>query len=233
MVLAEARAVTLEVYGTLIDWETGIADALAPWARAHGVTASRAALLDAVAAAERARRDAHPELPYPAVLEHVFDDLCARFGVRPAPDAAEAFADSIGDWPAFPDSAAALGELARRYKLAAIVNVDGASFAASAKRLGTAFDVLVTAVDAGAYKPDPAPFERALADLSDLGVAVDEVLHTGRAWASDLEPAQRLGMATCRIVRPSLVSDAPPPAGAGPDLCFASMADFAAALGEA
>ena len=70
-----------------------------------------------------------------------------------------AFSASVGDWPAFPDSAKALAALKRRFRLGVITNCDDDLFAASNRRLGVEFDWVVTAQQARGYKPDPANFE--------------------------------------------------------------------------
>ncbi len=225
-------ALTFDVYGTLIDWRTGVAEALAPWAARHGLAAGRGDLLAAFVEAERARRRAEPELRYDQILALAFADVSARFGVRPEPDAAEAFGESLGAWPAFADAPAALASLGWHVRLGAIVDVEGAALRAAAKRLGAAFEVAVTAADAGAFKPDPAPFRQALEELSDLGVGFDQILHVGESADCDLAPAQALGLATCRIDRePGYTAAASPTVV--PDHRFASLAELAAAVAGA
>ena len=53
--------------------------------------------------------------------------------------------ESVRDWPAFPDSAAALRRLRRRFRLGVITNCDTDLFAASRERLGVELDWVVTA----------------------------------------------------------------------------------------
>ena len=73
-------------------------------------------------------------------------------------DAARAFGQSVGDWPAFPDSAMALRHLKRHFELIILSNVDRASFARSNERLGVEFDRVFTAEEIGSYKPDLRQF---------------------------------------------------------------------------
>lgn len=232
MALAGVGALTFDVYGTLIDWRTGVADALAAWAARNGLAAGRAELLEIFCAREAARRRAEPELRYAELLALVFEDVAAQVGVRADTEAAEAFGESVRDWPAFPDAPEALAVLTRHTRLAAVANVDRASLNASTKRLGAAFEVAVTAEDAGAYKPDPAPFRQALAELSDLGVGFDQILHVAQSADGDLAPAQALGLATCRIDRSPTDPEAAP-AAVRADHCFASMTQLAAAVAGA
>lgn len=143
---------------------------------------------------------------YPDVLRAVMTDIAAALGVDPAGAstraAAEALANSIGDWPAFPDTPAALASLQRRRKLVIVSNVDRASFARTNEKLGVTFDAIVTAEDVRSYKPAPAHFHRALEALAAMGVAKHEVLHVAQSLFHDHVPAKALGLATCWVRRP-------------------------------
>jgi 2-haloacid dehalogenase len=199
--LADFSALTFDCYGTLIDWETGILTALRPWAAAHRVAADDEELLAAFARAETRRQEAEPTAPYPRILAGVLEDLAAELGAAATREETEAFAGSVKDWPAYPDSAEALAYLGQHYKLVIVSNVDRASFRHSNDRLGVRFDAVVTAEDAGAYKPAPDHFRVALARLAELGVAKDRVLHVAQSLFHDHVPAKRLGLATMWVNR--------------------------------
>jgi 2-haloacid dehalogenase len=201
MRLGDFSALTFDCYGTLIDWETGILAALRPWAAAHRVEADDERLLAAFARAEARREVAEPTAPYPEILAGVLEDLAAALGAAASPEETAAFAGSVKDWPAFPDSADALAYLRRHYRLVIVSNVDRASFRHSNDRLGVSFDAVVTAEDAGAYKPAPNHFELALARLAEMGVARDRVLHVAQSLYHDHVPAKRLGLATMWVNR--------------------------------
>ena len=205
--LTQFQALTFDVYGTLIDWETGIVDALQPWAERNGVTASRTDLLAAFARHETTRQQQNPETRYPDVLELVFADIAHDFGVQPTRADAYAFGESVQHWPAFDDAADALKRLQTRYRLGVISNVDRASFVMSEAKLGVSFDLQVTAEDAQAYKPDPAPFEMALTWLNEIGIGFDAILHVAQSPYHDHVPAKALGMTTCWIDRQGLGHD--------------------------
>jgi 2-haloalkanoic acid dehalogenase type II len=202
--LSAYQALTFDVYGTLIDWETGIAEALQPWAERNGLTADRAALLAAFARHETRRQQDNPDTRYPDVLELVFEDIAHDFGVKPTRADAYAFGESVQYWPAFDDALDALRRLQSRYRLGVISNVDRASFVMSQAKLGVNFDLQVTAEDAGAYKPDPAPFGMALDWLNEIGIGFDAILHVAQSFYHDQVPAKQLGMATCWIDRQGL-----------------------------
>ena len=203
--LGDFDVLTFDCYGTLIDWETGIWHAFEPLLRHNGSDLGRAEVLGAFARAESSQQAATPGLPYPLVLRHTHEVAAVELGLTSTPDLAQAFGDSVGDWPAFADSAEALARLQRHCKLAILSNVDRASFSASNARLGVRFDAIYTADDVGSYKPDPANFEYLIEHLADdLGVGPDRVLHTAQSVFHDLVPAHRAGLATAWIDRQRL-----------------------------
>ena len=154
------EALTFDCYGTLIDWETGLTNAFKPIFRGRGVEAPADAVLERFAVHEAAA-EAGPYRRYRDVLALALRGVTAEYGVEPTADEIEAFSGSVGEWPAFPDTAAALARLKERFKLGVITNCDDDLFAASLPRLGVAFDWVVTAQQVGAYKPSTRNFELA------------------------------------------------------------------------
>jgi 2-haloacid dehalogenase len=209
-------ALTFDCYGTLIDWERGLLDALAPVLRRHGVTIADDRLLTLFAAAE-SETEAGPYLPYRDVLGRVTGRIGAALGF--APDAQERgrLAATLPEWPAFPDTAEALGLLARRFRLGIVSNIDDDLFAGTAKHLGVTFAAVTTAQQVRSYKPAPTHFHRS---LEKLGLPVGRVLHVAQSRFHDIAPARALGFATVWVNRRSgrPGSGATPEAGAAPDL---------------
>jgi len=108
MDLAGYKAPSFDCYGTLIDWEAGIAAVLVPWADEVGLGLDTERLL-AYAGNEAAVERDHPPAPYPEVLATAFRRTGETLG-RPVGDAwARRLGDSVPDWPAFPDSAEDVG----------------------------------------------------------------------------------------------------------------------------
>jgi 2-haloacid dehalogenase len=200
MRLSDFSVLTFDCYGTLIDWETGICEAIAPWLERQGAPASRD-LLAAFAGAEAPQQRANPDMPYPDLLARVHLKMAQELGAAPDAEAAAAFGRGVADWPAFSDSAAALAYLAQHYKLVILSNVDRASFAHSNRKLGVTFDAVYTAQDIGSYKPDPRNFEHMLKHLAAQGIDRREILHTAESLYHDHVPAKRQGLATCWIHR--------------------------------
>ncbi len=218
--------VTFDCYGTLIDWEAGIRAGLHAVFDPRGVTVEDEDLLVRYARHEAAI-EAGPYLRYREVLARGLAGVCGELDIQPSPDELTAFGGSVADWPAFPDSAEALTRLAERFTLAVITNCDDDLFAASNRRLGVDFDFVITAQQAGSYKPQRRNFEIA---LDRIGRPRDRILHVAQSLFHDHVPAKALGLTTAwinrRHDRPG--SGATPPAEATPDLVTPDMATFAA-----
>ena len=234
MDLTAFTTLTFVCYGTLIDWERGILHALRPLrARARSRLPDEAVLRD-FAACESRQQASTPSMPYAALLTEVHGQLADRWGV--APEAAEdrRFGASIRDWPAFPDTVAALAYLKQHFRLVILSNVDRAGFAASNARLGVAFDAIHTAEDIGSYKPDPRNFVYLLDRLGEQGVARGQVLHVAQSLFHDHAPANAAGLRSVWIDRRGDAAGwgatAPPPAGVRYDARFPDLAAFVTAL---
>jgi len=219
------EVLTFDCYGTLIDWEAGILAGLRCVLEPRGVSADDEVLLESYARHEAAI-EAGDYLRYREVLAGALRGVCAELGVEPTEQEAADFGGSVGEWPAFPDSSAALARLARRFRLAVITNCDVDLFAASNRQLGVTFDWVITAQQVGSYKPTLRNFEVA---FERIGVPHERILHVAQSIFHDHVPARRLGMTTVwidrRHDRPG--SGATPPATATPDLTVPDMATFA------
>jgi 2-haloacid dehalogenase len=152
--------------------------------------------------------------------------VCGELGVEPTDAEVESFGGSVADWPTFPDSAGALARLKARFRLGVITNCDDDLFAASNRRLGVAFDWIVTAQQAGSYKPDPHNFELA---FERIDVPRERILHVAQSLYHDHVPAQAFGLATAWIDRrhDRTGFGATPAASATPDVVAPDMASFA------
>ena len=235
--LTEFNTITFDCYGTLIDWERGVLAEFRPWLARHGKQHLRdEEILEAYAPFEAACEAATPAALYPAILEEVHHRLARHWKIAPDPAIARAFGQSVGNWPAFSDTPAALQYLKRHYRLVIISNVDRASFAVTNRKLGVDFDRIITAQDVGSYKPNPRNFKYALADLQRaLGAKKSDVLHAACSIFHDIVPAKSLGLATAWIDRRRGDSfGLSPDAASGgqasrPDFIFKSMGELAAA----
>lgn len=201
MRLHDFRVLTFDCYGTLIDWETGILAALQPLLAKRAVPLDRDKVLEEFGRHESAQQSETPRLRYRDLLTVVHRRLAAAWSVPTSDDEDRRFGLSVGDWPAFPDSAEALAYLKRHYQLVILSNVDRDSFRLSNARLGVAFDAIYTAEDIGSYKPDRRNFAYMLGALSERGFGRGDILHTAQSLFHDHVPAKEFDLATAWIDR--------------------------------
>lgn len=232
--LAGYKALSFDCYGTLIDWEAGIATVLSAWAAEQGLDLSDEELLLAYADNEAAVEREAPATLYPGVLAEAFRRTGARLGHDVGEEWAARLGSSVPDWPAFPDSAEALGRLAERYQLIILSNVHRAGFAGSNGRLRGSFAAIITAEDVGAYKPADNHFRALDEVLPGLGVGRGELLHVAQSLFHDHVPARRRGLPSVwinrRHDRPGWGATPEPSAEYGYDLEYPSMAAFTDAV---
>jgi 2-haloacid dehalogenase len=193
------QVLTFDCYGTMIDWETGIFSALRPILAAHGKEISDSALLELYSELEASAEQGEFRR-YRDVLQSVVRGFGKRLGFSPTDAEVRSLSESLRNWQPFPDTVEALRQLKSRYQLAVISNVDDDLFATTAPKLGVAFDHVITAQQAGCYKPCMRIFELA---EERIGVTRGQWLHVGQSIYHDVVPAQSLGLATVWVNRPS------------------------------
>lgn len=229
-------ALSFDCYGTLIDWEAGIAAVIGPWARRFDATVTDEQALVAYSEHEAAVEREAPTTLYPDVLRESFRRLGTELGFEVTDADADALGTSVPDWPAFDDSAEALQRLKRHYRLIILSNVDRASFAGSNRRLGVDFDEIITAEDVGSYKPAAANFAALAQRVDEIG-ATGRLLHVAQSLFHDHVPAKAAGLPGVWINRrhaqPGWGATPDPRADVTPDLEFPSMAAFADAVDAA
>ncbi len=236
--LLDYEVLTFDCSGTLIDWESGIWAALQPLLLANRPeVVARPTTLAEFGRLETAQESETPGLAYPEILARVHRDLAGSLGLSTTDSLDRGFGSSVPNWPAFADSPGALADLAVRYRLVILSNVDRESFAASRRRLQVTFDAIYTAEDIGSYKPDPANFDYMLCHLDDdFGIQPDSVLHVAQSLFHDHAPAKAAGLDTVWIDRQRLSAGgewgatAPVEDPPTPDHVFFSMADLARAV---
>ncbi len=219
---------TFDCYGTLINWEDGILRCMHRVLVARGRDTDDATILrlygDFEANAEQGEYRRYRE-----VLQSVVRQFGERLGFAPTDQEANSLPESLKEWLPWPDTVNALQELQSWFRLAIVSNVDDDLFAATLPQLGVRFDQIITAQQAGAYKPSLKIFELA---LSRVGVPAHRVLHVGQSVFHDVLPAQSLGLATVWVNRPSSRTGvgAVKTAEGRPDLQVTSLAELAAEI---
>lgn len=226
------RALTFDCFGTLIDWETGILQAVRPVLSVHGVRATDEAILERFARLE-AEEEAGEYRPYRDVLRNVMGRLGREFECELVERELDRLPDSMKRWPAFADTAAALQRLAERFTINIISNVDDDLFEGVAPKLGVDPDRVVTAQYCRSYKPAPRNFKVMLA-LLDL--PREQVVHVAQSLYHDIRPARELGLKSVWVRRGSTKAGGGatvPAPGATPDIDVPDLRAFADAARDA
>ncbi len=187
--------VTFDCYGTLIDWERGITDALLPLVPPG---TDRAALAEWYIAME-AEFEGEGYHLYKEVLDRVGRRVLKSLDVPIADDERSPLPGSLADWRPFPEVPAALRALReRRRKLAILSNVDRDLLEISIGLLGVKPDLAITAEDCGSYKPASGHWREF---LKRSGAAADRTVHVGASQYHDMRPAAALGFRTVFVDR--------------------------------
>jgi 2-haloacid dehalogenase len=199
--LTDFKALTFDCYGTLIDWESGMIEALKPLTSKASRTLTRDEILEAHARHESSQQIQTPAKLYRDLLATVYRRLAEEWRVATSWSDCVAYGQSIRNWPVFADTVASLQYLKRHYRLAILSNVDNESFSFSNEKLGVDFDAVYTAEDCGSYKPSPRNFEYMLASLKTIGVEKNQILHTAESLFHDHATANEQGLASSWIHR--------------------------------
>jgi len=149
--------VTFDVYGTLIDRDTGIYEAFAAEAARDGVELDRTELLALVREITREIEGGSYEL-YAEVLRRTAIEVAKRLDWALEPSRSGFLPDSVQRWKPFKETNIQLAKLAKKYKLGLLSNVDDKLLGQTRRHIPTDFDLVVTAQQVRSYKPDPAHF---------------------------------------------------------------------------
>ena len=193
------RALVFDVFGTLVDWRSGIAAALG----ASGLEGDPEELADAWRARYRPILDevntgSRPWGDFDALHHATLADLLTERGADLAPEERRRLVAAWHRLDPWPDVRAGLDALRREHVTATLSNGHVALLVDLARHGDLRFDCVLSAELAQAYKPAPEPY-RLAARL--LGVEPDELmLVAAHPW--DLEGARGAGLRTAFIERP-------------------------------
>lgn len=201
MKLSDYKALTFDVYGTLIDWESGMVTGLKPLTDKVSRSLSRDDILEAHAYYESTNQRWTPAKKYSDLLPVVYRRLAEEWGVEVSWEECQAYGLSVRQWPAFDDSRETLAYLKQHFKLVVLTNTDNTSFQGSNARLGVHFDGVYTAEDVGSYKPADRNFDYMLEALARQGIEKQDILHTAESMFHDHAPANKYGLNNCWIYR--------------------------------
>ena len=175
--------VTFDVYGTLIDWETGIYDAFAAEAERDGFTITRDELIPLFYEVQKSIQAGSYEL-YAEVLRRTAVQIAKKLSWPLEPSRSGFLPDSVQRWPPFKETKTTLAKLAKKHKVGLIANIDDKLLGQTRRHIPMDFDLVVTAQQVRSYKPDPAHFtecERRIGGKKGW-------VHIGSNYYYDVEP---------------------------------------------
>ena len=175
--------VTFDVYGTLIDWETGAYDAFKREADRDGFTIERDELIPLFYEVQKQIQAGSYEL-YAEVLRRTAVQIAKTLGWPLEPSRAGFLPDSVQRWPPFKETNPVLQKIAKKYKVGLISNIDDKLLGQTRRHMPLDFDLVVTAQQVRSYKPDPAHFaecERRIGGKKGW-------VHVAASYYYDIEP---------------------------------------------
>ena len=199
---APVRWATFDCYGTLIDWERGMQEALQTVVQGDvSALLSRYYELEPEVEAER------PFRLYRFVLAETLGRAAASLELSLAPGGEQVLVETLPYWPVFPDVAPALTALkAQGWKLALLSNIDRELIAHTVSTFPVAIDLVITAEEVQSYKPGLAHFLR----FQDITTATRaNWVHVARSYFHDITPIHELGIASVWINRGGSAESAP------------------------
>ena len=234
--MLSVRALTFDVFGTVVDWRTSLIREGELLGAAKDLKVDWPAFADAWRAGYRPAMDrvARGELPWQTIDQlhrSILDGLLAKFGISGLDEQDIAQFNRV--WHQlmpWPDSVPGLNRLRSRYVISTLSNGNIGLLVGMAKNAGLPWDCVLSGELIHKYKPDPEVYKMA---ARMLGYELSEVMMVA-AHPPDLQGAQRAGLKTAYVPRPlehGAERRAAHGDGAGFDVVASDFLDLAAKLG--
>jgi 2-haloacid dehalogenase len=234
---AGIRVLAVDIFGTTVDWYTGVAGQLAELFDELGLTVDAGGFATAwrgryLPSMRQVQDGERAWASLDTLHGESLADLLSEYGTADRVDAA-ARARAVRAWhrlPAWDDSVPGLARLRERYVVTALSNGGFALLTHLVKAARLPFDCIVSAELARTYKPDPRVYQTA---ATLLDVAPEETLMVA-AHAWDLDGARAAGLPTAFVERPAEKGPhrtADRAADTSSDLTATSFTDLADQLG--
>src|SRR5919199_2789163 len=175
--------VTFDVYGTLIDWETGVYDAFSREASRDGFTIERDELIPLFHQISREIEGGSYEL-YAEVLRQTAVRIAKELGWPLESSRSSFLPESVQRWPAFKESNPQLQKFTKKFQTGLISNIDDKLLGQTRRHIPSDFDLVVTAQQVRSYKPDPAHFKECERRIGGKRGWV----HIAQSYYYDVEP---------------------------------------------
>jgi 2-haloacid dehalogenase len=196
------KIITFDCYGTLVQWHRAVRDAAHSVLSAHlGMMVSEmqaASLATKIRATAVTHQQRPPYRNYEAILRSSLEEALAAVGQAATEEDHRTLWSTLSRIPPHSDTQAALARLRKRYRIAIISNTDDDLIEGTVGAIGTPVDFVITAQQAGAYKPDHQLFEYAHAKMK---VTKNETIHVGMGQFTDLKVCNELGIRSVWIDR--------------------------------
>ncbi|MFL5819860.1 MAG: HAD-IA family hydrolase [Solirubrobacteraceae bacterium] len=207
--------VTFDVYGTLIDWETGVYEAFTAEAARDGFTIERDELIPLFHSIQKEIQSGSYEL-YAEVLRRTAVRIAKELGWPLEPSRSGFLPDSVSRWKPFKETNAQLDRFAKKYNIGLISNIDDKLLGLTRRHFRSDFDLVVTAQQVRSYKPDPAHFTECERRIGGRRGWV----HVAASYYYDVAPClkKRLPVVWVNRHREKLESGQKPPTAEVPNL---------------
>ena len=179
--------VTTDCYGTLIDWEKGIAEACAKEAEKDGFSFDTEPFLARFFEVQAEIMSGSYEL-YAEVLRRTIIKVAGEIGWEVEPSRAQFLPDSVAYWLPFRESNAAMDRLGKKYNVGIVSNIDDKMLGISRRHLRTELDLVVTAQQVRSYKPDEVHFKECARRIGSK----KGLLHIGCDYDTDIAPCLKV-----------------------------------------
>ncbi|MDA1256753.1 MAG: haloacid dehalogenase type II [Chloroflexi bacterium] len=204
MAVADVKALTFDVFGTVVDWRGSVSREIAALSADRGLDLDADLFADEWRAGygpgmNKVRTGEWPWIGIDGVHRRRLDELLVRFGVdgltEQEIDHLNRVWHRLDPWP---EAVEGLTRLKSRYIISTLSNGSVALLTNMAKRAGLPWDCVLSSELSGHYKPDPESYLKA-AEL--LGLEPNEVMMTA-AHPGDLRASAAVGLHTAFVRRP-------------------------------
>ena len=192
----EVTFITFDVYGTLIDSDTGIYEAFSKEAEKDGYTIARDELISLFKETQKEIKSGSYEL-YAEVLRRTAVQISKQLGWPLEPSRSGFLPDSIPRWKPFKETNAQVAKVAKNFSTGLLANIDDKLLGQTRRHLPTDFDLVVTAQQVRSYKPDPAHFKECERRVGGKRGWV----HIASSYHHDVEPCLKARIPVVRVNR--------------------------------
>jgi len=194
--MSQFELISFDCYGTLIDWELGMKNALRELAEKKDIS------IDIEKAPEKYIKielevEKEKYRKYSEILTISLKRLLKEVELNPEEE--KIFVNTLPKWLPFPETREVLRELKNRgYKLAILSNIDEDMIKKSIDLMGIEFDCVITAEQTRSYKPSLNHWKRM---LEVFKISKNRILHVAASYVHDIIPAHEMGIKTAWINR--------------------------------